>query len=266
MLKRFLNSTAVFAPPGEGGAPDDPDLEREDDGQEPDETLEADEEAGDAGAEDGEGQDEEGEEQEIDAGPARKPSRAQSRIQTLTTSAREAKEKADRLEREVLELRQAHQARERQAQQESPEARASRRALMAPEEVMREDLRESEARTQNALQQLLSQQREENDVRAYKDLLRENPKYSKYADEVERVRKEQAANGSFVPREVLLDLAIGRAARAAARSGAPTKQGKEAQRRVEAQRTKPPGGKGDVTGQRGRQGDSLEKRLENVQI
>ena len=28
----------------------------------------------------------------------------------------------------------------------------------------------------------------------------------------------------------------------------------------------PPGGKGDVGANRGRQGDSLEKRLENVQI
>lgn len=268
MLKRFLNSTAAFAPPGEGnGGPDETDLERDDDGQ-ADETLEADDEAGDARSEDGEGQDEEGEgqDEEVDAEPARKPSRAQSRIQTLTATARETKERADRLEREIQELRQANQARDRQAQQESPESRAARRALMAPEEVMREDLRDSENRMTQLLQRQAVETREREDQRAYREVIRENPKLAKYEVEVERVRKEQEANGNFVPREVLLDLAIGRAARAAAKSSTPTKQQAAASRRVEGQRTKPPAGKGDVGASRGRQGDSLEKRLENVQI
>ena len=266
MLKRFLNSTAAFAPPGEGTGPDDPELEGEDHGEiEDGESLEADEEAGDAGAEDGEGQ-EEGEGEEVGEQPARKPNRANARIQTLRDEVKAAREKADRSEREIQELRAESRQRAQQAQQESPEARASRRALMAPEEVMREDLRESEGRTARLLQQHAMETREREDRRAYDDVLRENPKFAKFKDEVERIRKEQEANGNFVSREVILDLTIGRAARAAAKSGAPTKQVAAAQRRVAGATTRPPAGKGDVTGSRGRQGDSLEKRLENVQI
>lgn len=267
--KHLLASTAAFSPPREGtDGPDDLELEGDTEHGEVEDgdALEAAEEAGDAGAEDGEGQ-EEGEEGQVgDEPPARRPSRAQTRIQTLQTATKEAREKADRLEREIQELRAESRQRAQQAQQETPEARASRRALMAPEEVMREDLRESEGRMTRMLQQQVMETRERDDRRAYDDALRETPKLAKYKDEVERIRKEQESNGQFVPREVILDLVVGRAARAAARSGTPTKQAAAAQRRVAGATTQPPGGKGNVAAPRGRQGDSLEKRLENVQI
>lgn len=248
--------------------PNDPELEREEPNGEIEdgEALLADDEAGDEGAEVGEGEDEGEVQEEVDAGPARKPNRANARIQTLRDETKAAREKADKLEREIQELRAESRQRAQQAQQESPESRAARRALMAPEEVMREDLRESESRMTQLLQRQAVETREREDQRAYREVIRENPKLAKYEVEVERVRKEQEANGNFVPREVLLDLAIGRAARAAARSSTPTKQQAAASRRVEGQRTKPPAGKGDVGANRGRQGDSLEKRLENVQI
>lgn len=269
MLKFLLASTAAFAPPGEGdggnGGADGPENEalQEDEGQgeagedggEVPESGEGEEEV-DAAAEDGEG--------EVDPEP-RRPSRAQSRIQSLTTTAREAKEKADRLEREIADFRADERRRTQQAQQESPSDRAARRALMDPMEIMREDLRESEARTANALHQNAMQQQEVTDKQNYNSILRDAPHLKKYDAEVEKIRLEQQAKGMFVPREVLLDLAIGRAARAAATRQAPKAKAK-GQERIAAQQSRQPAARGDTATQRGRQGDSVEKRLENVPI
>lgn len=252
--------------------PNEPELEREDDGQE---TILADEREGeglreDPGAE--EGQDEPGEDEEglgegsVDDLPApRRPNRAQSRIQALTASTREAKDRADRVERELNEFKAEQRARAQAAQQESPTDRAARRALMSDVDVMREDLRDSEQRTAQLLQQQAFQTQETQDKLLYNSILRDSPNLRKFEGEVERLRTEQATAGRFIPREVLLDLAIGRAARAAAAKKGPQAQ-REGQRRVVAQQSRPAQGRSDTGTQRGRQGDSAEKRLENVPI
>lgn len=265
LLKKYLLATAAFhSPPGEGDGPnegedqhvEDQDLEGS---EEPDESLEAGEQ--DAGVQDGE----EEEEGEVEEQPARRPNRAQSRIQSLTQTAREAKERADKVERELQELRAEQRARDQRSQEESPETRAARRALMDPTEVLREDLKESEKRTQGLLHQQMLQMQESNDRSAYQSILRDAPHLKKFDAEVEKIRLEQVARGQFVPREVLLDLAIGRAARAKATTQAP-KARQEGQRRIAAQQTRPARAAGDTATQRGRQGDSVEKRLENVPI
>jgi hypothetical protein len=264
--KYLLASAARFAPPDEGG-----ESEGEDHGEE---TVSADEGEGeglgeDAGAEEGQDDaevDAEGDgEGSVDDQPARRPNRAQSRIQALTSSTREAKERADRLERELSEFKAEQRARAQAAQQESPTDRAARRALMDPMEVMREDLRDSEQRTAQLLQQQAFQTQETQDKLLYNSILRDSPNLKKFDAEVEKIRKEQADAGRFVPREVLLDLAIGRAARAAATKKGPQAQ-REGQRKVAAQQSRPAAGRSDTGTQRGRQGDSLEKRLENTPI
>ncbi len=227
--------------------------------EESDEGLEAGEQ--DAGVQDGE--EEEGEEEQVDAAPPRRANRAQTRIQQLNQAAREQRERADRIERELTELRAA-QRQAQQPQQESPEARAARRALMDPMEIMREDLRESEARTANLLRQQMIQTREATDHATFQSTLRERPALKKYEAEVEKVRKEQEAAGNFVPRQVLLELAVGRAALAAA--GKAPKARQDGQRRVANQQVRPTRAGGDTATQRGRQGDTAEKRLEGVQI
>ena len=230
-----------------------------------DEALEADDETGDADS--GEGSDE-GEDEEapaVDAGAARKPNRAQARIQTLTQTAREANERATRLEREFNEFKAA-QARSASApQQESAQERAVRRATLAPEEVMREDLRDSETRTQGMLRQIQMEQRETSDRTTYHEIMRENPALKRYGTEVERIRVEQSAAGNFVPREAILDLVIGRAARAAAKTKRPQAV-QQAQRQKAQQTTQPARSRGDTATARGRQGDSLESRLADVPI
>lgn len=265
----LLMTTAAFAPPTEGGGPNEGEDQHEDqdlEGQEGDDTLEAGEQdaSADEGADETEGSegDDEG---QVDDAPARRPNRAQSRIQSLTQTAREAKERADRIERELQELRADQRRRDQQSQQESPETKAARRALMDPMEVMREDLAESEKRTAALLHQQAIQTQETQDKLLYNSILRDAPHLKKYDGEVEKVRLEQQAQGRFVPREVLLDLAIGRAARAAASKAAP-KAKREGQRRIENQRVQPAGSRGDTATARGKQGDSAEKRLENVPI
>ena len=266
-LNKYLLATAAFhLPPGEGDGPgegedqyvEDQDFEG---AEEPDESLEAGEQ--DAGVQDGE--EAEDEEEPVDAQPARKPNRAQSRIQSLTQTVAQEKAERQRIERELQELRAEQRARAQQSQQESPEARAARRALMSESELMREDLKESEARTQALLQRQLVESRETNDRLTYQAVLRDAPHLKKYDEEVEKVRLENQQNGSFVPREVILDYVIGRAARARAVKDAP-KARKEGQRRIAAQQVKPARAGGDTATQRGRQGDSVEKRLENVPI
>lgn len=235
-------------------------------GQEGDDGLEAGEQ--DASADEGPDETEgaEGDDEgQVDEPPARRPNRAQSRIQSLTQTVAQEKAERQRIERELQEIRAEQRARTQQSQQESPESKAARRALMDPMEVMREDLAESEKRTQALLHQQMLQTQEANDRSVYSAILRDAPHLKKYDAEVEKIRLEQVARGQFVPREVLLDLAIGRAARASATRQAP-KARKEGQRRIEAQQSRPAGARGDTATARGKQGDSPEKRLENVPI
>lgn len=265
--KHLLMTTAMFAPPGEGGEGEDQHVEDQvTEGEEGDDGLEAGEQdaSTDEGADETEDAEGDGEGSVDDEPPARRPNRAQSRIQSLTQTAREAKERADRIERELMEIRAEQRARQ-QPQGESAEAKAARRALMDPIEVLREDQKESEQRIQALLHQQALQQQEASDKLMYNSILRDSPNLKKFDAEVEKLRLEQQQRGHFVPREVLLDLAIGRAARAAAVKAAP-KARKEGQRQVANQQVRPAVARGDTATARGKQGDSPESRLLNVPI
>jgi hypothetical protein len=235
-------------------------------GQEGDDGLEAGEQdaSADEGADETEGSEGDDEGSVDDEPPARRPNRAQSRIQSLTQTLAQEKAERQRIDRELMELRAEQRARQ-QPQGESAETRAARRALMDPMEVMREDLKDSEQRTAALLRQQAIQQQEASDKLMYNSILRDAPHLKKYDSEVEKIRKEQEDRGVFVPREVLLDLAIGRAARAAATKAAP-KARKEGQQRIANQQVRSAPARGDTATARGKQGDSPESRLLNVPI
>lgn len=201
----------------------------------------------------------------VDDQPPRRPNRAQTRIQALTQAQREQRERGDRLERELQELRTATQQRTRQDQQETPEARAARRALMDPVDIMREDLKESEQRTQGLLQRLEQQNTENADRGHYDSILRDSPTLRKYHQDVEKLRLEAASKGQFIPREALLDIVIGRAARqAAAKAG--SKPQRQAREQVQRNQSRPAGSRSDTATQRGKQGSTPESRLDGVPI
>lgn len=269
MLKRFLMSTAAFAPPGEGGGGEGEPLETEIEagGEEGEGADSAGEDEGEGLEATGEGADgEEGAEGEVDPQPEQlRKGRAGETIRQLRARVQQSEADRVRIDRELADLRAEQRQRQQAAQQETPEAKATRRALMDPMDVMREDLRESEQRTQNLLHQQALQTQETNDRTLYNGILRDAPHLKRYDAEVEKIRLEQQAKGLFVPREVLLDLAIGRAARAAAAKTAPRARARAAAG-VAAQQSRPAAARGDTATQRGRQGDSAEKRLENVPI
>jgi len=261
MFRKWLMSAATFAPPGEGGVDEGEIVDEVEAGEE---EITAGQDEGEGHEGDGETHDEEGD-GEGQVEELRRPSRAQSRIQTLSKTVAELKERDAQRDRELADLRAEQRLRQQQTQQETPEAKATRRALMDPMDVMREDLLESEKRTQNLLHQQAMQTQEAQDKLAYNGILRDAPHLKKYDVEVEKIRLEQAARGVFVPREVLLDLAIGKAARAAAMKAAPRARAAGAAR-VAAQQSRTATASSNTATQRGRQGDSPEKRLENVPI
>lgn len=272
MFKKYLlASTAAFSPPdefGNNGADDqgnDQNVEDQGDeeGQEPDEVLEGQ----DAGAEEGQDgpDDAEGDDEgSVDQPPRR--NRAQSRIQSLRSQIEEERVSRQRMERELQELREATQRTRQQAQEESPEARAARRALMSDTELMREDLKESEARTAKLLQQVQQSQMESSDRNHYEAILRDSPSLRKYHADVEKLRSEAAAKGNFIPREALLDIVIGRAARTAATRQAQKPAGKRQNREVERNQSRQANSRSDTATSRGRQGSTPESRLDGVPI
>lgn len=270
--KHLLASTAAFSPPDEYGALPDPNEgieqdvqdEGDEEGQEPDEALKG------QAAGDGEGDDEVPDAQGDDEGsvddqPPRRPNRAQTRIQALRSQVEEERRERQRIDRELAELRAATQQRERQNQQETPEARAARRALMDPVDIMREEVKESEERTARLLQQLQAQQMEGNDRSHYDGILRETPALRKYHQDVEKLRLEAASKGQFIPREALLDIVIGKAARAAAAKGGRKPQ-QQARREVERNQSRQAGSRSDTAPARGKQGSTPESRLDGVPI
>ncbi len=232
-------------------------------GQELDESLEGEIPGADEGEDETEGA-EEGDEGLVEEPKARK-GRAGETIRQLRARVQKETSERQRIDRELQELRAEQRMQQQRSQKESPETKAARRALMDPLDVMREDLLESEARTRDLLQQQAIQTQETQDRLAYNSILRDTPQLRKYDAEVEKERLEQKARGIFVPREVLLDLVIGRAARTASSKATP-KAKQEGQRKIAQQQSRSAQSRGDTATQRGRQGDSVEKRLENLLI
>lgn len=193
--------------------------------------------------------------------PARAPSRGENRIQTLRNELRERDRQIAETNRRVDEL-----LRERQRPTgETPEQRAARHALMTPQEIMGEQLRESEGRMAQQIQSLQFQNLETADRTAFQAKAAVDPLYAKWGPKVEGKLAELRARGQSAEREVILKFLIGEAA--LARRG--TKEGRrevrQAERRVQGQRVRPSNSGSDTSADRRQQG-GLERRLENVQI
>jgi hypothetical protein len=210
---------------------------------------------------------EEGEELDPDEPPA-PPSRGATRFQRLSD------EVADlRRENATLRGRSAPPAPVQpvQPQGENDEQFRARIALLAPHEQMLEMQQRSERRFAGFLQAQQLQQQDQLDRMQFEAKAAVNPRYKRYAAEVETLRTELQQTGQLVPRQVLLEVLIGRKVLANDGLGAGKGKGQQrqqAQRRVAAATTKPVQARGDVGGNR-RQLDertARAKRLENMQI
>jgi hypothetical protein len=238
--------------------------------------LPDDEEEGDAGRDDDEGGDEaeagqEPEDAQAEEGPVDKqPSRQTRRVQELrrvaqeqTERAQEQTERAARFERELAEER-ARRA-QPQFQQESPEQEQARLALMTTEERIEYRLNKAEQRHQREMNVTRFQAADMADRAAYESKAAYEPRFKKYASEVETLLRQERQAGRDFPRETILSFVLGQKVLQGERSReAAAKAGKD---RIKAQTTRADSGRSDRAAPRERtgQGDSirdLERRLE----
>jgi len=231
------------------------------------------ENAEDAGLDDDEGGDEaeagqESEDASSEEGQVEEPqSRGERRFQKLSTTAREAAAKAQALEVEVAQLRAERAQREAQAAQPkepTPEEEAAKLALMTVEERVDYRLEKAEKRHQREIALTRFQAADMADRAAYESKAAANPRYKRYAKEVEDLLASERRAGRDFPRETVLRFVLG----GKVLDGGPTRDkaaaaGKE---RIRGQQARADSGRSDrAAPQRGRgSGDSieaLEKRL-----
>lgn len=247
----------------------DPDDDLPEDENLPDETEnEVEDEGSDARLDDDEGGDEAEAGQKPEGAEAqerveRKPSRAQKAIQELRRSAQEANERSARVERELSELR----AERERSRQESPEAEAARLALMSSEDRMEYRLNKATAEHARQLQMMQFATADAADKAAFEAKGAYEPRYRKYAAEVEKLLIEERRAGRSFPRETILKFVLGD--RVMKANTAPQRD--QARERIRRETTPAPKGGSDRQAQRSRsgQGDTLadlEKRLDGVFI
>ena len=228
--------------------------------------LQADGQEGDEGADgdDADREEDEGEREESVDAPPRRQSRADRRVQTALTQAREARAQSQRLEEEMARLRAERQ----QAPQLSPEDEAAqereRLAIMTPEERTEYRLAKAERNTQRTLQNMQMQHQDALDKASYDAKATMDPRYKRYAPEVDKRLRDLRAQGQNVSRDALLKFILGEKL-LERDAGATAKQKTAAGKRVANQAAPRMNGRTDVQRPSGRN-LSLEKRLTGVQL
>lgn len=194
--------------------------------------------------------------------PERQPSRSESRIRALTQELRDRDQRIAETNRRIDALL----SQQAKPQGETPEQRAQRFALLTPQEQIAETLRESEQRHAAQMTQVQHQMLDTADRTAFHTKASVDPLYAKWAPKVEGEIARLRTEGKGVPeREVLMAYLIGKTALERRGSKEGKMEVRQAQRRVNAQRTRPANSGSDTQAQR-RQTGSLERRLENMQI
>jgi hypothetical protein len=191
--------------------------------------------------------------------------RSESRIRTLVDENRRKDTELSDVRRRLDELTGRVNA--PQLQQESPEQRATRLALLSPEERIREELRESTTQHRRDLQMMQFQLAENSDKASFEAKATVDPLYKKWSPKVEQELANLRRQNQNVSREQLFYYLVGKAA-IEARDGAGSRQQRRAaESRVRRATTKPTNTRSDsAPAARTRQTQSLEKRLENVNI
>lgn len=192
------------------------------------------------------------------------PSRREDRIRTLVDeNRRNASELAETRRRlDELTMRLATP----QAPQETPEQRAARLSLMAPEDRLREEYREDSQKHRREMQQMAFQVQDSSDRSAFQARAASDPFYRKWETKVEQELADLRKTGVNIEREKLLAYLVGKTVLEGRNSPKTRRQVEAAERRVQTARVRTADNRSDVAPARSRQGDTLEKRLENVQL
>jgi hypothetical protein len=196
-----------------------------------------------------------------------KSNRGENRFQTIANRAKAAEDRAERLEKEFQELRQrTQQDNGRQAQEEARQ----RRAIMTPEELMRDDLRLATEQNNSQLRAMEMRLYEQSDKQTFDATVRDSGgRFVKYVSEVEKLVKENRQQGGNLARDAVLNYLIGKDVRE--RGGqAKTKQAAKGQSKIDSQRVRPSNSRGDQgSDNRPRGGGeqaARERRLTNLNI
>lgn len=237
-------------------------LPEEDDDQEEGEGTAEDDGAEGEGLEAG-GQETAQRQNEREVESERKPSRANSRIRTLADELRAERERGAQRDRELAELRAAQG--QRQQPRETREEREARLALMSPEERSEYRLNEALELNNRRMAEMQFSMQDTADRSAFQARAATDKLVAKYAPQVESELAKLRSQGQNVGREQLFTYLVGQAA-LAARGKSTEKAQKDGQTRIRRQTTRPLNGKGDTASARGRTSDSLERRLENIDI
>lgn len=195
--------------------------------------------------------------------PDRQPTRGENRFQRLSNENQRVTSELAETRRRLDELTQ--RINQPAIPRETPEQRAQRFALMTPQEQMQETLREAEMRQTQREQAFQSQMLDAADRTSFQARASVDPLYAKWGPKVEGRLAELRARGVNVERDVLLKFMIGEAALDRRGSKEGRREVTQARQRVAAARTRPTNSGSDTQAQR-RGGQTLEQRLENVQI
>lgn len=204
-----------------------------------------------------------GAETPLETEPA-KPSRADARIQKILERAKAAeenlaKEREERI-REQARREMLERFQESQKPQVDPREEEARLAEMSPEERSAYNLRKTERDLSFKIELMKFENADSADKMAYQTKAASDPRYAKYAGEVEEELTRLRKTGQNVPREILLQVVIGRAV--LKNQPKAKAQAADAKRNLELQKAAPVAAKGDQTG--GAKVDERSARLKRL--
>ena len=217
---------------------------------------------------------------EADAGEAaspepeqRQPPRRDARIQRLIEEKRRSDAEVAEMRRRLDELTtRTVQPPPQQQHQETEEERAARYEQMSPGQALVAALNEAENRFSRKMAQSTAQTADIADKTAFQTKASNDPLYARWQDRVETKLAEMRAQGTNLNREVLFTYMIGEAAMKRRNSTGGKREVADAGRRVQQRRQRPADSGSDTAPSReerrtgGRDADSRERRLANVQI
>ena len=193
---------------------------------------------------------------------ARRP-RENDRIRSLNDDLRRSREEQQALQRRFDDFVTRSQQNQ---QRDTEEQRNQRRAVMTPEERMSEDIRESEWRTQRALQQQSFSMQDATDKSLYDQKAARIPAYQRYRDRVESERNRLVQGGANVGRRAVLCYLVGDRQVSRWENETPSAASAQARRRVERQTVNSGNSRSDATQDRRGRGKSLEERLADMPL
>lgn len=190
------------------------------------------------------------------------PSRGETRFQRLSNENAELRRRLTDLERRPTQPVQP------QFQEESEEQFQARIQMLPPDERMEQRQLRQERRFNATVARMQFQTQVSQDKVAFDAKATVDPRFKRYAGEVEAKHAELLSQGQLVPREAILKFIIGEKVLANQDSKEAGKQRQRSAQNVQRQQARPTGSRSDVQSARGRvsEAEARRRRLENAEL